>query len=98
VENLNITEHNDVKYATFNMTLTLRVQTPSGQWVNKQVVVPFYAEGRKAELIEEHVPEGREVYIQSYYDTWETGGQMAHSHKVISISFGYMPRQNPQTT
>lgn len=92
VKGLQISSNNGKKQAFFRFTVNNRRQDANGQWVDKPVDVPMFASDKKADLIEQYVVEGQELWIECLYEAWTVEGQDHHVFTVLSVGFGFKPK------
>ena len=98
VKGLQISSDSGKKQAFFNLTVNNRRPDANGQWVDKPMDVPMFASDKKADLIEKYVVEGQELWIECQYEAWIADGQNHHVFTVLSVGFGFKPKNAAGTS
>ncbi|KKN45491.1 hypothetical protein LCGC14_0682400 [marine sediment metagenome] len=92
VKGLQISSPDGKKQAFFHLVVNKKRPDANGQWVDKPVDVPMFASDKKADLIEQYVVEGQELWIECQYEAWTAEGQNHHVFTVLSVGFGFKPK------
>ena len=92
VKGLQISSPNGKKQAFFHLVVNNRRPDANGQWVDKPVDVPMFASDKKADLIEQYVVEGQELWIECQYEAWVANEEAQHVFIVLSVGFGFKPK------
>lgn len=80
--------------AFFNFKVLNAKLDANGQWVQHEQIMPIYVidSNRVEKLIRPHIQDGRQLYIECYYESWEDGnGGQAHGFIVTNIQLGNKP-------
>lgn len=88
-----VSESQGQKQALIKFTLNNRAQGASGQWVDNPMDIDVYARDKKADLVEKYVVAGQELTIECKYVNWvDTEQALKHAFQLLSVSFGFKPR------
>lgn len=92
---LNTGEH-DIAY--INLKVLNTKMDANNQWVQQEQLVPVYImdTNRVENLVRPYIKDGRQLYIEGYYETWDNGqGGEAHGFIMTHIQLGnkaYVPK------
>lgn len=84
------------KVAFLSLRTVVGELSANGQWIDTNVAVPLLVmDPRKVEVIEKYVKDKRQLYVATYYKTWQDGQGVEHHGLVVTkMKLGSKGRPN----